>query len=112
MTGIITTLLISLPQERAATLEAPPVPKTRTHNLHSELLMALSPNNNITDAIRRHGVGDDTTRLAVVRYGDDSLSQSQVWDMISGIVKGELKSVDELDAPSKLDWKRIDKVGS
>lgn len=72
--------------------------------------MALSPNNNITDAIRRHGVGDSTTRLAVVRYGDDSMSQQQVWDMIKDIVKGDLTSVDELDAPGKPDWPRIDKV--
>lgn len=109
-TGILTAVLTSLPQERSATLPEPPVPKTRSHNLHSELLMALSPNNNITDAIRKHGVGDTTTRLAVVRYGDDSLSQKQVWDMINDVVQGELTSVDELDAPGKPDWPRIDKV--
>jgi hypothetical protein len=45
-----------------------------------------------------------------VRYGDDSLSQAQVWGMIKAVVEGELKSVDELDAPGKPDWPRIDKV--
>ncbi|KZV85005.1 CGI-121-domain-containing protein [Exidia glandulosa HHB12029] len=39
----------------------------RTKTVHSEILWALNPTNNISEAIRRFGVSDSTTRLLVVR---------------------------------------------
>lgn len=108
LTALLATLLTSLPQA-AATLPAPPTPRTRTHNLHSEVLCALSPNNNISDAIRRFGVGEGTRRLVVVRYGDDTVAAEDVYGMIGRVVEGRLESVgrlDEVDVP----WGRVDKV--
>ncbi|RSH84682.1 uncharacterized protein EHS24_006206 [Apiotrichum porosum] len=109
--GVLAAVLTSLPSDRQTTLPVPPTPKTRSHNLHSEILLALSPNNNITDAIRRHGVGDATTRLVVVRYADNTLAQEEIWAMIASVVRGTLTSLDELDNVNKPDWTRIDKLG-
>ncbi|KAG2035354.1 CGI-121-domain-containing protein [Suillus americanus] len=39
----------------------------RTKTVHSEILWALNPTNNITEAIRRYGVSDESTTLIVVR---------------------------------------------
>ncbi|TXT07514.1 hypothetical protein VHUM_03234 [Vanrija humicola] len=110
LTGATVALLTSLPATPRASLPAPPEPKTRSHNLHSEVLMALSPNNNITDAIRRHGVGDATTRLAVVKFAPEGSDQKAVYDAIAAVVDGELKPLSTLDDESKIDWARVDKV--
>ncbi|KAL1411794.1 hypothetical protein Q8F55_002761 [Vanrija albida] len=110
LTGALAALLTSLPQQARAELPAPPEPKTRSHNLHSEVLMALSPNNNITDAIRRHGVGDGTTRLAVVKFAAEGSSQAEVYGAIADVVKGELTPLDALDDAARIDWARVDKV--
>lgn len=74
--------------------------------------MALSPNNNITDAIRRHGVGDGTTRLAVVKFAPEGSGQKEVYEAIAAVVQGELVPLDALDDASKIDWARVDKVGT
>ncbi|WVQ78803.1 hypothetical protein IAT38_000894 [Cryptococcus sp. DSM 104549] len=87
---------------------SPPAPKTRSHNLHSELLLLLSPNNNITDSIRRHGISDSTTRLAVVRFGGAGETVEQVWEGMSKVVDGELVGWDSLE--EETDWARVDKV--
>ncbi|CAK9785508.1 hypothetical protein CC85DRAFT_276406 [Cutaneotrichosporon oleaginosum] len=108
VTALLSTLLTSLPQTRAATLPAPPTPRTRTHNLHSEVLCALSPNNNISDAIRRFGVGGDTTRLVVVRFGG-ARPAADVYASIADVVHGRLESVDKLDEVH-VPWARVDKV--
>ncbi|OCF40044.1 protein CGI121 [Kwoniella heveanensis CBS 569] len=75
-------------------------PKTRTHNLHSELLLSLSPNNNITDSIRRHGISDTTRLLAVVRISGPEESAEDVYKGIKGVVEGELVSWDLFDRAS------------
>jgi EKC/KEOPS complex subunit CGI121/TPRKB len=52
-----------------------PLPRTllartlRTHNIHSETLLNLSPSNNIGDAYRRFGITDSTTSLIVIKIG-------------------------------------------
>jgi EKC/KEOPS complex subunit CGI121/TPRKB len=108
LTALLATLLTSLPQAAGA-LPAPPPPKTRTHNLHSEVLCALSPNNNISDAIRRFGVGEGTRRLVVARYGDDAVPAADVYAMIGRVVQGRLESVGRLDE-ADVPWGRVDKV--
>jgi EKC/KEOPS complex subunit CGI121/TPRKB len=110
LTALLATLLTSLPQAAGA-LPAPPPPKTRTHNLHSEVLCALSPNNNISDAIRRFGVGEGTRRLVVARYGDDAVPAADVYAMIGRVVQGRLESVGRLDE-ADVPWGRVDKVRS
>ena len=110
MTAVQTTILDSL----TSTGEI----KTRSHNLHSEILLALSPNTNITDSIRRHGLSDSTKELVVVRIekalpeGERAERQKAVWKEIEAVVKGELVSTTKLDKGDKVDWSRIDKVSS
>jgi EKC/KEOPS complex subunit CGI121/TPRKB len=106
LTAIQTTLLNAL---------TPTGLQTRSHNVHSELLLSLSPNNNITDSIRRHGLSDKTTGLLVVRIepesGDEKSSQEAAWGRIEEVVKGRLVSLDVLDDGSLVDWAKTDKVG-
>lgn len=96
----------------AAALPASPPLKTKTHNIHSEVLLALNTNNNISDALRAYSVSDKTTRLLVVRIGPDSASgspsESELYQHIAGIVQGTLSSLDALEAHA--DWKRVDKL--
>lgn len=90
--------------------------KTRSHNLHSEILLALSPNNNITDSIRRHGLSDASKELVVVRIepgrpeAERAGRQEEVWTAIEGVVQGELVATAELDRGDRVDWSRVDKV--
>lgn len=84
--------------------------KTKTHNIHSEILLALNTNNNISDALRAYSVSDKTRRLLVVRIGSESGSPSEkeLYDHIASIVQGQLTSLDSLEGHT--DWRRVDKL--
>ncbi|KAG2114646.1 CGI-121-domain-containing protein [Suillus discolor] len=58
----------------------------RTKTVHSEILWALNPTNNITEAIRRYGVSDESTTLIVVRVdvSDTPDLQRRMCDVIQG----------------------------
>ncbi|KAG2125892.1 kinase binding protein CGI-121-domain-containing protein [Suillus cothurnatus] len=58
----------------------------RTKTVHSEILWALNPTNNITEAIRRYGVSDKSTTLIVVRVdvSDTPDLQCHMCDIIQG----------------------------
>ncbi|KAG2139749.1 kinase binding protein CGI-121-domain-containing protein [Suillus clintonianus] len=58
----------------------------RTKTVHSEILWALNPTNNITEAIRRYGVSDASTTLIVVRVdvSDTPNIQRRMCDIIQG----------------------------
>ncbi|KZT63978.1 CGI-121-domain-containing protein [Daedalea quercina L-15889] len=58
----------------------------RTKTVHSEILWALSPNNNITEAIKRFGVSDSTASLIVVRVGPPEMSdiEHRMKTLVSG----------------------------
>ncbi|EIW69017.1 hypothetical protein TREMEDRAFT_62735 [Tremella mesenterica DSM 1558] len=103
--AILNTLLSSLPSPDSS------LPRTSTHNLHSELLLHLSPNNNITDSLRHHGISDHTATLLVVRLGSPGPSE-EIWDKIEHVVRGQLVSLDELNQGEIVDWQRVDKVSS
>ncbi|KAK4690038.1 hypothetical protein P7C73_g18, partial [Tremellales sp. Uapishka_1] len=99
LTAIQTTLLYS-------------ATSTRTHNLHSEILLYLSPNNNISDAIRKFGLSDQTTHLVLVKITDREKSVEEVWKEMEAVVEGELESLDVLDEHEggRTDWKAVDKL--
>jgi EKC/KEOPS complex subunit CGI121/TPRKB len=129
LTAVQTTLLNALshlpayPDSADATQSTSvPTPHTKSHNLHSEILLTLSPNNNITDSIRRHGITDETTHLVLVRFGarqgaggegegQEETDAQEMWRQMNEVVKGELESLDELDKGESVDWSRVDKVG-
>ncbi|KAH9916777.1 CGI-121-domain-containing protein [Fomitopsis serialis] len=77
----------------------------RTKTVHSEILWALSPNNNITEAIRRFGVSDNTTALIVVRVGPSGVTDIE--DRTKAVVTGDLLPLSDL---TKLtDWATVRK---
>ncbi|TCD69193.1 hypothetical protein EIP91_008489 [Steccherinum ochraceum] len=77
----------------------------RTRTVHSEVLWALSPSTNITDAIRRYGVSDTTESLILVRIG--AQGGTSVETQMASIVKGDLSSLESL--PDIADWTLIRK---
>ena len=98
------TVLSTLPSDPSSS-----TPQTRTHNLHSEILLGLSIGTNITDALRRQGIADDSKRVLLVRIGG-SQSAEEVWEGMKRLVEGEVGSLAELDEGKGVDWARVDKV--
>ncbi|THV07436.1 CGI-121-domain-containing protein [Dendrothele bispora CBS 962.96] len=79
----------------------------RTKTVHSEILFALNPTNNITEAIRRYGVSDSTKSLLIAHITDKSKSSSAIEEKLNKVVDGTMVSFKELDAIT--DWDRIKK---
>ncbi|KAH8105411.1 CGI-121-domain-containing protein [Cristinia sonorae] len=77
----------------------------RTRTVHSEVLWALSPSTNITDAIRRYGISETTTSLILVRIG--SPNDTTVEKQMTDVVHGSISSLDLLQDIA--DWSLIRK---
>ncbi|KAI0773639.1 CGI-121-domain-containing protein [Fomes fomentarius] len=77
----------------------------RTKTVHSEILWALNPTNNITEAIRRYGVADTTTSLIVVHIGPPD--RSNVEQSISAVLSGKLTPLEDLSGIT--DWASVKK---
>ncbi|EJF55777.1 CGI-121-domain-containing protein [Dichomitus squalens LYAD-421 SS1] len=77
----------------------------RTKTVHSEILWALNPTNNISEAIRRYGVADSTTSLIVVRISSPHLSNVQ--ELMSRVVTGTLSPLEDLS--NITDWTTVKK---
>ncbi|KAI0333470.1 CGI-121-domain-containing protein [Cubamyces sp. BRFM 1775] len=77
----------------------------RTKTVHSEILWTLNPTNNITEAIRRYGVGDATTSLIVVRIASPDLDN--VEQRMTSVVEGTLAPLDDLAKVT--DWSSVKK---
>lgn len=60
----------------------------RTKTIHSEILWALNPTNNITEAIRRYGVSNSSKSLIVLRITDSESWPEKGLAKIDAIVKG------------------------
>ena len=100
----------------------------RTKSVHSEVLWALNPTNNvsfhcsayvpkgkhyasqITEALRRYGVSDATTDLIVVRVGEANLDSAKIQELMEEIVLGKMVPFAELKDIT--DWSSIKKVRS
>ena len=94
----------------------------RTKTVHSEILWALNPTNNvtifhpfgsvvltiwqITEAIRRYGVADTTTALIVVRICSPNLQDIE--QRMSVVVSGMLSPLETL--ADITDWASVKKV--
>ncbi|KAJ3879586.1 kinase binding protein CGI-121-domain-containing protein [Lentinula edodes] len=82
----------------------------RTKTVHSEILFALNPTNNITEAIRRYGVSDTTKALLVVQIMNSSATTASVSDVeikMKKVVNGTIVSFDELARLT--DWNTVEK---
>ncbi|KAJ9123927.1 hypothetical protein QFC22_000718 [Naganishia vaughanmartiniae] len=105
-------------------LQAASTGTLKTRTVHSEVLLALHPSNNIADAIKRFGISGTTKTLLLVRIGSpsptcdqpsvdpsqevvDAYQQSLV-DQMAELVDGELVSLQQLSQTT--DWKAIKKL--
>ncbi|KAJ9106678.1 hypothetical protein QFC20_004009 [Naganishia adeliensis] len=102
-------------------LQAASSQNLRTKTVHSEVLLALHPSNNIADAIKRFGISPSTSSLLLVKIGSptgthgtretqpeiDAYQQSLV-DRMSELVEGDMVPLQEL--PRTSDWKAIKKL--
>ncbi|PCH41684.1 CGI-121-domain-containing protein [Wolfiporia cocos MD-104 SS10] len=77
----------------------------RTKTVHAEILWALSPNNNITEAIRRFGVSDTTAALFVVRIAPPDLGDVQA--RMLAVVSGDISPIGDLGQFT--DWASVKK---
>ncbi|KAJ7043843.1 kinase binding protein CGI-121-domain-containing protein [Mycena alexandri] len=85
----------------------------RTKTVHSEIIWALNPTNNISEAMRRYGVSDATTALIVVRICGPELSAEHIERDMDAAVKGTKVSFARLKELT--DWaavKKYYKLGS
>jgi len=73
--------------------------------VHSEVLWALNPTNNITEAIQRYGISDGTTALFVVRIG---AAEENILDQMCAAVVGTVCPFSALEKMT--DWALIRKA--
>ncbi|KAF8509429.1 CGI-121-domain-containing protein [Hysterangium stoloniferum] len=79
-----------------------------TKTYHSEILWALSPSHNISEAIKRFGVSDSSQALLVVRIGPPAITSKIFSDSVKQVVSGDLTELSTL--ASYTDWPLIRKV--
>ncbi|KAJ6557212.1 kinase binding protein CGI-121-domain-containing protein [Mycena vulgaris] len=79
----------------------------RTKTVHSEIIWALNPTNNISEAMRRYGVSDATTALVVVRIAGPELLVPSVEGAMDTAIKGTKASFAGLQ--DLTDWPAVKK---
>ncbi|KAJ6508625.1 kinase binding protein CGI-121-domain-containing protein [Mycena sanguinolenta] len=79
----------------------------RTKTVHSEIIWALNPTNNISEAMRRYGVSDTSTALLVVRICGPDLAAETVERDMDAVVKGTKVPFTELQHLT--DWAAVKK---
>ncbi|TFK45467.1 CGI-121-domain-containing protein [Heliocybe sulcata] len=79
----------------------------RTKTVHSEVLWALNPSNNISEAIRRYGVSEACTALLVVRVDGSALEPADVERKMGAAVQGQLVPLTQLGRLT--DWVAVKK---
>ncbi|KAJ7695735.1 kinase binding protein CGI-121-domain-containing protein [Mycena rosella] len=79
----------------------------RTKTVHSEIIWALNPTNNISEAMRRYGVSDTTTALIAVRIAGPEVLATSVEGDMDAVIKGTKASFSAL--PALTDWAAVKK---
>jgi len=77
----------------------------RTKTIHSEIIWAFNPTNNITEAIRRYGVSDASTDLIIVRVATSDIPG--VLQDMRNVIEGELDSLANVSQTT--DWSLVRK---
>ncbi|CAK4034357.1 EKC KEOPS complex subunit [Lecanosticta acicola] len=89
--------------------------RMKSRNVHSEIVFAMSPNNNIAESFRRFGIQDDSKNIVAVKVGSDretvekhlfanvqgNASQLDDETLASLHDAGRLRKIYRLDAPKK-----------
>ncbi|KAL5488403.1 hypothetical protein ACEPAI_6521 [Sanghuangporus weigelae] len=79
----------------------------KTKTVHSEIIWSLNPTNNITEALRRFGVSDNSNSLLVVRVGQQAVPASEVESQMKSVVEGDLVPIETLSDIT--DWAAVKK---
>ncbi|KAF8655192.1 hypothetical protein AX16_003224 [Volvariella volvacea WC 439] len=79
----------------------------RTKTVHSEILWALNPTHNITEALRRYGISPTSTSLLLIRIDGPAESPSAIQTHMTKLVDGDLVPFEELSTLT--DWATIKK---
>ncbi|KAL5527021.1 hypothetical protein ACEPAG_5812 [Sanghuangporus baumii] len=79
----------------------------KTKTVHSEIIWCLNPTNNITEALRRFGVSDNSNSLLVVRVGHQAVPASEVESQMKSVVEGDLVPIEALSDIT--DWAAVRK---
>lgn len=81
--------------------------RLRSRNVHSEIVFALSPNNNISESFRRFGLSTTTTHVAVVKIGADLASVQQ---HLSQVIEGTLVPFNDAELSPLRNEARVRKI--
>lgn len=86
--------------------------RLKSRNVHSEMVFALSPNNNIGEAFRRFGISDTTTDLLVIKVSTEekSVTAEEVAQHLSEAIQGEEIIFDDEHLAAVCDETRVRKV--
>ncbi|RMD42969.1 hypothetical protein DV735_g2140, partial [Chaetothyriales sp. CBS 134920] len=85
--------------------------RLKSHNIHSEIVFALSPNNNIGEAFRRFGVQEDTKNIIVLKVATNpSITLDSVCAHLTSSIKGEERPFDDAVVQQCSDLTRIRKI--
>ena len=85
--------------------------RLKSRNVHSEIVFALSPNNNIGEAFRRFGVQDTTTDLLVLKVATSpTVTEQGVSDHLTNSIEGSQAAFADNNIMAVSDLSRIRKV--
>jgi len=91
--------------------------RLRSRNVHSEIVFALSPTNNISDSFRKFGVGDVTTTLIAIKVipasgtkEEQSQRAQAVRDHLEEVVKGQAMPFTDENLQESVDLGKVRKL--
>ncbi|KIV95885.1 hypothetical protein PV10_03486 [Exophiala mesophila] len=85
--------------------------RLKSRNVHSEIVFALSPNNNIGEAFRRFGISETTKNLLVIKVATSpAVTLESVTSHLNEHIKGTQVVFDDASFNSLSDIGRIKKV--